>query len=98
MALADGGIGQRTGEEALAAPGRAGDEHVVVLSHPCPLGQRQYHRAVEAPGRAEVDVLDGRRVTQFGCFQPGGEAPAVAGVGLFVDQQAQPVGEGQASS
>jgi hypothetical protein len=67
----------------------------VVFAHPCTLGQGEHDGAVEAPRGPEVDVLDGRRVTQFGCFQPGGEAPAVAGVGFLVDQQPDAVGEGE---
>jgi hypothetical protein len=34
-------------------------------------------------------------VAQLGRFEPGGQTPAVAGVGLFVDQQSEPVGEAE---
>jgi hypothetical protein len=95
VALTDRGICERTGQETFAAPGRPGDEHIVVLSHPRALGQAQDDGAVKAPGRSPVDVFDAGRVAQPGRFQPGGEAPAVAGIGFFVDQQAEPVGEAE---
>jgi hypothetical protein len=74
---------------------RPGDEHVVVLAHPGPLGEAEHDGALEASRGPEVDVLDCSRVAQLGRFQPGSEAPAVAGIGLLVDQEAEPVGEGE---
>ena len=89
-------VGERTGEEGLPEPGGADDHDAVVCPHPMRLGQVEDLGAIEAPGPAEVDVLDGGLRPQFRLLQVPLEAPALALGDLPVDEQTQALLEAQA--
>lgn len=50
-------LGQGAGEIALAGGGGAGDEDVVVASHPLVLGKGEDLGVVQAPVGAQVQIL-----------------------------------------
>src|SRR5215469_3297986 len=78
VAVADGGVGERAGQEALATAGGAGDEQVVPGGDPLGLRQAENEATVEPARGAELDVLDGRLVAQPGRLETGGLAPVLA--------------------
>ena len=97
MAPTDSRVRERTREERLSAPGCAGDRRRSG-------GQRQSAPSARASttersrprGRAEVDVLDHRGwVAELGCLESRGDAPGIAGIGLLVDEQPEPVTKGE---
>ncbi len=95
MAAADGGVGEGTGDERLAAAGRPGDEQVVVGVDPAGLGQAEDDGAVEAAWGPEVDLLHADALAQLGRLQAQLEPPVITRLGLAVDEQAEPLLEAE---
>src|SRR5436190_9232398 len=95
VALANGGVGERAADEALADAGGAGQEQVVMSGHPAGLGQTEDDRPVEPTRGAEVEVLDGGVVAELGRLEPGGQTSVLAPGRLPVDEQAEAVLEAE---
>ena len=61
----------------------------LVVLRPVRLGEGEDLGAVQAAGVAEVDVLDGGRGAELGCFQAAFQPPVVPFGELAVDEQAE---------
>jgi len=90
-----GAVSERAGEVALAGPCGSGDEDVVVLTDPLTRGEAEDERAVEAAGRAEVEVLDAGGHVELGDLEKPGEAAVVAEGDLALEQKSESVLEGE---
>ena len=88
-------LGLAEGHWVAAHPGGSGDEDVAVGIDPVALGERQHGRAVEPSRRPQVEVLDDRIAAQPSGLQLAGEAAVLAVGGLAVDEQAEPLLEGE---
>jgi hypothetical protein len=75
---------------ALAGAGFPGDEQVLPSGDPVAGGELGEQRLVEAAG-----LLDGGVLPEIGKFEPGDEALGLALDGLAIDQQAEPLLEGE---
>jgi hypothetical protein len=60
------------------------------------LRQVQHDRFIETSGCAEVEIFDGRLLTQLGSFESQRQPTAVAGFGFAIDQQPEALLETQA--
>ena len=90
VVLATGAVGERTGEEGLAAAGGAFEDQIEPIADPLGGGKLGDERFVQPPRGAPVDVLDtGARVAQLRGAQPGAQAPVGAGGEFAVDEQAE---------
>jgi hypothetical protein len=75
-------MGERAGEEGFAAPCRADNKHVLVLTDPGDGGKPGEESSVKAPGMAVVDILDCGVLPEFGLAEPVFQA-AVLPFGKF---------------
>jgi hypothetical protein len=82
VALSTGFVGQGTGQEGFTASGGAGNENIVVLIHPVAGTQLGDQGFVQAARVAEVDILQGRWLSQPGLTETGFQ-PAIFPVGHF---------------
>jgi len=80
---------------ALAGAGFPGDEQVLPSGDPVAGGELGEQRLVEAAGCLGVEILDGGVLPEIGKFEPGDEALGLALDGLAIDQQAEPLLEGE---
>ena len=88
-------VAERAGNPVLADTGRADDQQVLLAVDPVAGGQLVEQRAVEAARRPQIDVLDDGLLPQGGEPQAG-DQPLVLALGrLAVEQQRQPLLEGQ---
>jgi hypothetical protein len=87
-ALATGRLGQGRGQVGLAGTGCPGDKNHLVVADPVAGGQAKDNGAVEPPGGAEVQILDGSLKAQPGLTQELGLAPVLAQGGFSVHQEA----------
>lgn len=95
-AQARGLLPQCAGEPRLAAPGGAGEQHVVAMAQPVPAGQAGDDLSAQAPAGAPVDVLQaGTGDLQAGRLQQALQALAVTPVHLALHQQRQALFKGQ---
>ena len=85
-------VAQRAGQPRLPGSAFARDQTMPMLADPVATGQSQKQRSVETPLRAEVNVLDGGSVPQFGGAGAGLEALLLPQRGFAFDQQAEPLG------
>ena len=95
MSGPDGRLGQGTGDVGLAHPGRAGEDQVVVPGHPRSGGQLHDETPVEPSRCPQVEVLDRGGVAELRHPQPHLQAAGVTCIGLPVDEETEPVLEGE---
>jgi hypothetical protein len=88
-------LSERAGEPALAGAGFPGDQEVLPSGDPVAGGELGEQRLVEAAGRLGVEILDGGVLPEIGKFEPGDEAFGLALDGLAIDQEAEPLLEGE---
>ena len=86
VALADGRLGQRTGEEGLADAGGTNDRQVALGLDPLRLGRAQDDGPFKAAGTPEIEVLDTGRTAQASYFQVPVEASVLAVMELAVNE------------
>ena len=91
-------MSERAGEPALAGAGFPGDQEVV--SPPDPIAGRELgeQRFVETARRLGVEILDGGVLPEVGKLEPRDEPPAFALDGLAIDEEAEPLLEGERSN
>jgi hypothetical protein len=77
VALADGRLGEGTGDPGLAHLGGSDHDQVAVSLDPLRLGQAENGRPVEAARTSEVEVLDAGRGAQAGRLHVAVEAPVL---------------------
>ena len=70
--FATGFMCQRAGDEGFATAGRASDDDVLVMLHPIAGTELVEHRALQAPRRAEVEILQTGRLLQAGVAESRG--------------------------
>ena len=85
------------GKPAFADAGRPAQDQIVVRVDPLAVGELVEQRPIEAARGPVIDVLDDGVVAQSGIAQPGGNALVAAMSDLAVDQQAEPIGMGNAT-
>lgn len=91
-AIAAGLVAECTGKPGLAGAGWADNDQVVGLTNPLAGGEGLEERTVKAASGAVVDVLDGGGLTELGAGQATRDATVVAGGGLAIDEEAEPIG------
>jgi hypothetical protein len=79
----------------LADAGWSRDEAVLTVADPLAGGQSEQDGAVQATGLPQVDVLHDGGLAQVGHLESDGEAAVVTVRGFSVDEQAQPLLEGE---
>lgn len=89
VAAADGGLGESAGEVGLAQRGGADDDDAVVGVNPVGFGERDDLGPFQAAWSSEVEVFDGGREPQAGCFQHALQAPVGAFGELAVDEHGE---------
>src|SRR6185437_3672895 len=96
-ALTARGLAQRTSEPGLAEAGSAGDEDVVSGANPVGAGETRELARIETAGAARVEILDaGFGILELGLFEQTFQASGVAPGEFAIDQQAEPIFEGEA--
>lgn len=88
-------MGQGTGEIGFAHGGRPGGDQVVPFAHPIAAGQALHQLGIEVPGVLIVEVFQSSLLFEFGVAQAAGKATIVPSEHLPVNQQAQPLVQGQ---
>ena len=94
--VAAGLVAEGTGKPTFADAGRAAQDQIVVRVDPLAAGELVEQGAIEAARGAVIDILDDGMVAQPGIAQPGGQALVAAMRHLAIDQQAEPIGMGEA--
>ena len=79
----------------LTDAGWSGNEAVLAVADPLAGGEGEQDGAVQASGLPEVDVLHDGGLAQVGHLEADAESAVVAMCGLSVDEQAQPLLEGE---
>ena len=95
IALAAGGVGQGAGEVGFAHARGAGDEDVLMATHPIAGEQATKEGPVQAAGVTVIDVLGDRGLLEARAAQTGAGLAVVAFVRLAFDEQSQTFLEGQ---
>jgi hypothetical protein len=93
--LAAGSLAQGAGEVALPGPGRPEDQEIEGPLDPVALDEAEDAPTVQTASRREVEILDVGRLLQVRSTQPSGQPGVLAALPFAVDEQAQPVLEGQ---
>lgn len=88
-------VAERAGDPTLAETGRAGDQQVLMTADPCALDEMGHHRAVDAAGRAQVEIFDAGRLSQGSELEPSGQPLGIALGGFTVDQQSEAILEAE---
>src|SRR5208283_1743911 len=89
-------LGQCAGEEGLAAAGGAMNEQILGLANPVAAGEAGQLTALKATTGAVVDVLDAGALLELCELQQARQAAIVAVDDLAVEEQRQPIFEGEA--
>jgi hypothetical protein len=92
---ADSSACQRAGEIRLADARRPGDQDLLVGADPAGRRELEQDAPIEPARGPEVGVLDRRGDAQLGRAEVALETPVLAIGGLPVDEQPEPVLEGQ---
>src|ERR1019366_1988234 len=98
-ALAERGVGRRTGEPGLAEAGGAGDEDVVSGANPVGTGKARELTWIETAGTAGVEILNASvGIFELGLFEQTFQAPRFSPGELAIHEKAEAVFEGEAGS
>ncbi len=87
--------GKRAGGAGFAQPGGPGDDHVAGVREEAERAELEEGAAVEAAGRAQVDLLDRGLHPQLGGLQPARQAALLARRMLALDHEAEALGEAE---
>ncbi len=82
-------------DPALPGSGRPGDQEPLGAIDPIACDELLQQGAVDAAGRAQVDVLDDGVLPEGSELEPHSQAPRVALGGLALDHAAEPLLEGE---
>jgi hypothetical protein len=94
-AQAAGAVAEGASQIALARPGGAGDQDVVVVADPLAAGEPEDEALVQPAWGPEVDILRGSREVELGRLEQPREAAVVAERGLALDEEGEAVLEGE---
>src|SRR5215471_5494261 len=94
--IAAGLVTKRTGEPALAGAGLASDQEILSTHDPFAAGELGKQRLIEAARGLRVQILDNGALSQIGILETQYEPLALALDRFAIDEQAQPLLEGEA--
>jgi len=95
VALPTSLVCQGASEESFPAAGRAGNEHIVVMTDPGTGGELGHQRSVQPPGVAVVDILDSGGLPQFRLLEACLEMTVLSLGHFTVDHETQTFLEAQ---
>jgi hypothetical protein len=93
--LAAGGLGEGTGQVGFPGACGSGDEDDLVVLDPVAGGEAKDDGAIQSPGGAEVQILDGGREPELGLAQELGLTAILADGSLPLDEEGETVLEGE---
>ena len=96
QSLPAGLLGERTGDEGLAAAGGTVEQEILGLTNPVAAGEAGQLAAIQAAAGAVVDVLDAGALLELGELQEARQTTIVAVDDLAVEQQCEALVEGEA--
>jgi len=93
--IAAGLVTERASDPTFPEPGLTGNQQILMAVDPGSVDQMRHDDAIDAAGRAQIEILDTGGLAEGRKLQAGGQALGVAFGGLAIHEQAEPILEAE---